>query len=113
MSLWMKIYVIVGAGIVMLAVAWGVAMHVQMRRLERSVTEARGRAEHSEQRARRLEIDANAFRQKVEFLEASLAEVRRTARRQDEEIEIIADRTAAARRALELARQRSGTGSDR
>ena len=74
------------------------------RRLETAVETARSEAARAEQSAGERETEAAAYKQKNEYLEKSIAEIRAIAAKHDEELEIFANDTRDARRAYDRAR---------
>ena len=73
-------------------------------KLEHSAETARRNADAAEKESRRLELDAAAYKEKIEYLEGSLSEIETIARRQDEEIKELSKDTAAARDGVRRAR---------
>jgi len=73
-------------------------------KLERSVETAKRDAETIESESRRLEQEAAAYKEKIEYLEGSLSEIETIARRQDEEIKELSKDATAARDGVRRAR---------
>jgi hypothetical protein len=65
--------------------------------LEYQVATARERSDLTQKSAGDTEIQAAAYKAKIEYLESKLAEVSATARRQDEELQKLESSTNAAR----------------
>ena len=65
--------------------------------LENSVGLAKQEAESSDQLAARREIEAAAYKQKIDYLESQLSEIQTIARKQDEELEKLSADSAVAR----------------
>ena len=66
-------------------------------KLEHAVEQARQTEQAAETSSREFELKAAAYEQKINYLEASLAEIEATARRQDEKLKQLANETNTAR----------------
>ncbi len=73
-------------------------------KLERSVESAKQNAEVIENGSRELEQKAAEYKQKIEYLEASLSDIETIARNQDEKLKELANDTTTARDGLRRAR---------
>jgi predicted RNase H-like nuclease (RuvC/YqgF family) len=79
---------------VMVGSAWS---HFTIRGLERDVRAAKDQADNKQKIASAREQEAEKYRLQAERLEGSLAEIQKIAKKQDEELEKISDRTGNAR----------------
>lgn len=100
-----KLYVAI-AGVVFLVIACIAARQTfNVARRERAAKDALHRAEVIEHAAAQKEIEAAAYREKIEYLEHQLAEIQKLARRQDEELEKLVIDIGRARIDVERARR--------
>lgn len=106
-----KILLTAAAGAAVVLGLAGVASHFRLTRLEQKAAAAIAVAEAHERRAAALEKETYVYKEKLDFLETQLAEIRAEAGRQDAELDRLAADTDAARR--DLQRLRSGTGTRR
>ncbi len=74
-------------------------------KLERAVETAKTEAAAKQAAADEKEKEAAAYRKKIEYLEANLAEIKSIARKQDEELEKLNANSAGARGRVERARR--------
>jgi chromosome segregation ATPase len=84
------------------AAAWG---EYRLSRLDRTAAAERGRADELQMRAARAEEAAGRYREKIEYLEAGLAEIGGLAEKQDEELKMLRADTDGLRRAADRARR--------
>lgn len=106
-----KILLAAAAGAAVVLGLAGVASHFRLTRLEQKAAVAIAVAEAQERRAAALEKETYVYKEKLDFLETQLAEIRAEAGRQDAELDRLAADTDAARR--DLQRLRTGPGSKR
>lgn len=94
-----KIYLaLIIAGAILLCVMIGSAWsHFTIRGLERDVRAAKEQADNKQRIADAKEREAEKYRLEAERLEGSLAEIQKIAKKQDEELEKISDKTGNAR----------------
>ena len=85
-------------------VAWS---NRKMALLENEVVKAKAEADVIKRSAVEKEIKAAEFKQKIDYLEAQLAEIRNIARKQDEELKKTNDNSRTARGDLDRARRTS------
>ena len=107
MTLRTKIYIAVAAVTLFLFIVIGISTlwsDHRIAKFERELETARSAAEQSETRAAEMERRAAAYEQKIEYLEASLAALRLTATKQDEELKTLKNNTNAARHNVDRAR---------
>ena len=107
MTLKYKIYIGAAVGGVLLAgiLAGEGWSRYRLGKLERQVAEARARADELEHAGADAELKAAEYKRKTEYLERSLAEIRATARKQDEELEKLNFNTRDARADVERAKR--------
>jgi predicted nucleic acid-binding Zn-ribbon protein len=74
-------------------------------RLEREVEAARAKAETLAKAAEQNETKAAAYKEKIEYLERNLSEIRSIAKKQDEELEIYNRDVSVARDRFDLAKR--------
>lgn len=100
-----KIYI--GIAAVVLVVICGTAFWQSHRIavLENSVSEARQAAEEKREFAGAKEIEAAAYKQKIEYLEAQLLDIKTRTRRQDEKLEKLNVNSRDARTDVERAKR--------
>lgn len=100
------IYIVIAAAVLIASIAGMDAFRrYRENRLASAVSNASAAANESEKRAKALEIEAAAHREKIGYLETQLAEINKIARRQDEEIKLYTLRSNAARADVERARR--------
>ena len=111
MELKHKVIAAAGAALLFAATAGWLVSHIRLLRLERSAERNIEAAERQAARGDELEKQTYVYKEKIEHLEARLAEIRREAERRDAGLEKLAADTDAARR--ELDRIRRGAGAKR
>lgn len=77
----------------------------KMRERERAVEDAKEHAETVERAAASQERNAAEYKAKIEYLETQLAEISATARRQDEELQMLENDSNTARSDVDRARR--------
>lgn len=99
----------VAAGVVGLLIVGTIAGHLwssrQIRRLEETVEAAKTQAAQKEIAADNAEKAAAEYKQKIDYLETNLADVRELAEKQDEELQKLTTDTRNARRDVRDARR--------
>ena len=92
-----RIYIAIGAAILIFIAGYSLWSNYQIRKLERNAVDAKQNAEVQVQRANELEASARKYEEKIAYLEANLAELQTLARKQDEELKSIETNTNSAR----------------
>ena len=100
-----KIYIAIGAAILLIVAGYSLWSNYQFRKLESKAEQAIQQAEVQEQRANEIEASARKYDEKIAYLEANLAELQTLARKQDEELKSIEVNTGNTRRDVERARR--------
>ena len=104
----MKIYISAAAVLAALFLISSLVSRLETRRLEKQVEKAESAAAASEKTAAESETKAARFKEKIEYLETNLSEIRLIARKQDEELEkIYADTRTARDRMVDARRVRT------
>ena len=111
MKLKHKLIAAAAAALLVAAAAGWIVSDLRLARLERFAREQNEAAAQHAVRADQLEKQTYVYKEKIEHLEARLAELRRDAQRRDAGLEKLAADTDAARR--ELDRIRRGSGAKR
>lgn len=106
MTLGVKIYIFVGAAILIASLIFGAQLWHRrtISALENAAEAAKQAAFVSHRSAAAKEIEAAEYKQKIEYLERQLVEIQTIARRQDEELEKLNVNSGRARSDLERAR---------
>ncbi len=79
--------------------------HSKISALEKAVEAARADAIGKQQRAMHKEIEAAAYKQKIDYLEGKFAEIKTIAREQDEQMQKLNNNSRGARGDVERARR--------
>ena len=106
MTLRIKIYIFVGAAILIASLVFGAQLWHRrtISALENAAEAAKQAAFVSQHAAAAKEIEAAEYKQKIKYLERQLVEIQTIARRQDEELEKLNVNSGRARSDLERAR---------
>lgn len=98
--------ILAGVAVVVIGIAVAaVISNAKLRSLERDVEAAKQEAKLREEAATASETKAAEYKQKIEYLEAEIADIGRIARKQDEELEKIGVDVGGARRDVERAKR--------
>ena len=92
-----KIYIAAAAVLAALFLLSSLVSRLEIRRLEKQIEKAESAATAAEKTAAESETKSAGFKEKIEYLEANLREIRLIARKQDEEVEKISADTRTAR----------------
>lgn len=106
MTLKQKIYIAAGAALIMIMgiAAGSITSHFKIKGLEDRVESAKDAAAAKERQADEKSAEAAAFKEKIEYMERNLSEIRSIARKQNDELEKLNVNSAAARGSVERAR---------
>ncbi len=102
-----RIKIYIAAGAVFLAAIFGYSLwsDQQIRKHENAAELAKADAAAKQHRADEIENESRKYEEKIAYLEAKLRELQMLARKQDEELKIIENRSGDARRNVEHARR--------
>jgi uncharacterized protein HemX len=107
-----KIYIAAAALAAFAIIAGGLWSGHRIRTLERAVESSRADSETLEQKALVKETDANAYREKIAYLEHELAELKEQGTKQDEKLERLNTNSRTARSDADRARRARVVAAD-
>jgi septal ring factor EnvC (AmiA/AmiB activator) len=103
-----KVYISVAVAVALLLALSSLVARLEIHGLEKQLEKATRTATTAEKAAAESETKAAEFREKIDYLEANLGEIRLAAKKQDEQLETISADTRNARsRVLDASRVRT------
>lgn len=102
-----KTYIAAAAVVIVIAIMLGTVLWSEhkLAKLESELSESEANAEAAERRSREMEAAAAEHKQKIDYLEASLSDLKRIAAKQDENIKLLETDSDGARRGADRARR--------